>query len=350
MQTYLLTRHQFIAALRNEKRRADRSKLPLSVVLFKLNGKGGGNGKEAGKLLELIHQHTRETDIKGWVDDHTLGLLLPVTNEDGANRYIRKIAEKNGNLFYSVMAQSYPDHLFEQLLHSTESAPDLFPLSLDDSPPSKRFQRITKRMIDIVGSLAGLIIFSPLMLLTAMAIKLTSPGPIIFKQSRFGMRGRPFPFYKFRSMRSGVDERVHREYVEKLIKGELEQINQGNGEKPLYKLKNDGRITPIGRWIRKMSVDELPQLINVLEGEMSLVGPRPPIPYEVEKYEPWHLRRILEVKPGMTGLWQVEGRSQTSFDDMVRLDLKYAIHWSVGLDLRILLRTVKAVIRHEGAL
>jgi lipopolysaccharide/colanic/teichoic acid biosynthesis glycosyltransferase len=147
-----------------------------------------------------------------------------------------------------------------------------------------------------------------------------------------------------------VDDQVHREYVNNLIKGNLEKINQGDGKEPLYKMKSDARITKIGKIIRKLSIDELPQFFNVLKGEMSLVGPRPPIPYEVEKYEPWHLRRILEVKPGITGLWQVGGRSTTSFDDMVRLDLRYVQTWSFWLDLKILLKTVRAVIRPKGAL
>jgi len=146
------------------------------------------------------------------------------------------------------------------------------------------------------------------------------------------------------------DDRIHREYVTNLIKGNLDKINKGDEEKPLYKMIDDPRITPVGKIIRKTSIDELPQFFNVLKGEMSLVGPRPPIPYEVEKYEPWHLRRILEVKPGITGLWQVDGRSKTSFDDMVRLDLRYVQNWSLWLDLKILLKTVKAVIWSKGAL
>jgi lipopolysaccharide/colanic/teichoic acid biosynthesis glycosyltransferase len=129
----------------------------------------------------------------------------------------------------------------------------------------------------------------------------------------------------------------------------MELINQGGLEEPLFKMKDDQRITSIGKIIRKLSIDELPQFWNVLRGEMSLVGPRPPLPYEVEKYEPWHLRRILEVKSGMTGLWQVDGRSKTSFDDMVRLDLKYALSWSLWLDIKILLKTMRAVIRPSGA-
>ena len=146
-----------------------------------------------------------------------------------------------------------------------------------------------------------------------------------------------------------VDDRVHREYVTNLIKGEHEKINQGDEEKPLYKMKSDPRVTPVGKIIRKTSIDELPQFFNVLKGEMSLVGPRPPLPYEVEKYEPWHLRRILEVKPGITGLWQVNGRSKTSFDDMVRMDLRYVQSWSLWLDIKILIKTVREVIRPNGA-
>ena len=147
-----------------------------------------------------------------------------------------------------------------------------------------------------------------------------------------------------------TDDQIHRTYVESLIKGKLEEINQGEKEKPLYKIKTDPRVTGIGKIIRKLSIDELPQLYNVLKGEMSLVGPRPPLPYEVEKYESWHLRRILEVKPGITGLWQVDGRSKTSFDDMVRLDLRYAQNWNIGLDLKILAKTVRAVLKPTGAL
>ncbi len=204
--------------------------------------------------------------------------------------------------------------------------------------------------MDVVGALVGIILFSPFMLITAIAVKMTSQGPIIFKQYRFGKEGIRFPFYKFRSMYWDTDDNIHREYVTNLINGEIEKINQGDEEVPLYKMKSDPRITWVGKIIRKTSMDELPQFFNVLKGEMSLVGPRPPLPYEVEKYKPWHLRRILEVKPGITGLWQVDGRSTTSFDEMVRLDLRYAQNWSVWLDIKILFKTVRAIIRPNGAL
>jgi exopolysaccharide biosynthesis polyprenyl glycosylphosphotransferase len=203
--------------------------------------------------------------------------------------------------------------------------------------------------MDIIGSIVGLLLFSPIMLIAALAIKVTSRGPVFFTQNRFGQKGVRFPFYKFRSMLQNTDDQIHREYVTNLIKGDLERINQGGEEGPLYKMKSDPRITKVGKIIRKTSIDELPQFFNVLKGEMSLVGPRPPIPYEVEKYEPWHLRRILEVKPGITGLWQVDGRSKTSFDDMVRLDLRYVQSWSLWLDIKILLKTIRAVIRPDGA-
>jgi lipopolysaccharide/colanic/teichoic acid biosynthesis glycosyltransferase len=187
------------------------------------------------------------------------------------------------------------------------------------------------------------------MLATAIAVAASSPGPIIFKQKRVGRHGKPFVFYKFRSMQHNNDDRIHQEFVTSLIKGEHEQVDQGDGVKPLYKLKADPRITPVGRVIRKTSLDELPQLFNVLKGDMSLVGPRPPLPYEVEKYQSWHLRRILEARPGITGLWQVEGRSKTTFDEMVRLDLRYTRLCSLALDLKLLALTVRAVVKDEGA-
>ncbi len=151
-------------------------------------------------------------------------------------------------------------------------------------------------------------------------------------------------------MRWKADEKIHKEYVEKLITGEASNVNQGDADKPLYKLKDDQRITRVGKFIRKTSIDELPQLFNVLKGDMSLVGPRPPIPYEVQKYKPWYLRRVLEMRPGITGLWQVEGRSRTTFDEMVRLDVRYIRNWSFWLDLKILVKTVKVVLRQSGAL
>jgi exopolysaccharide biosynthesis polyprenyl glycosylphosphotransferase len=346
----ILSKSEFIDRLRIEKRRADRSKSPLSIALLSLQKSERSDDTPVREFLKTLQKNTRETDIKGWVDHESIGLILPDTDERGAQRYVEKITNGNGHIEVSVITGTYPDQLFQKLLTGEGDRPDFFPLDLDETMKPHGFQFVFKRVMDIAGGCVGLILFSPILFLTAISVKITSPGPIIFKQSRFGRKGIQFPFYKFRSMYSNADDQIHRHYVTNLIKGELQEINQGDGERPLYKMKSDPRITPIGKIIRKTSIDELPQFLNVLKGEMSLVGPRPPLPYEVEKYEPWHLRRILEVKPGITGLWQVDGRSSTSFDDMVRLDLRYVRTWSLWLDIKILLKTVKAVLRPQGAL
>lgn len=225
-------------------------------------------------------------------------------------------------------------------------------LALGSSLPLTRYWghcRVgAKRAIDIAGSIVALVFFSPLMLLVAAGIKLTSPGPVFYKQKRIGYQGRQFTFFKFRSMHVDTNDRTHRDFVKKLIKGDADETNHGTESSPLYKMKNDPRITPIGRLLRRTSLDELPQFWNVLKGDMSLVGPRPPLPYEVREYQNWHYRRVLEVNPGITGLWQVSGRSRTTFDEMVRMDIYYARHWSIGMDLKILAKTIKAVFAFEG--
>ncbi|MBZ5634713.1 MAG: exopolysaccharide biosynthesis polyprenyl glycosylphosphotransferase [Acidobacteriia bacterium] len=204
----------------------------------------------------------------------------------------------------------------------------------------RKISLFAKRSLDIAGSSLALIVGAPVFGAIAVAVKLSSKGPVLFQQQRVGQYGKRFTFLKFRSMYVANDHAIHEEFVKTLIAG---------AEKPVYKLTNDPRITPIGRFLRRTSLDELPQFLNVLRGEMSLVGPRPPIPYEVEVYDIWHRRRLLEVKPGITGLWQVMGRSRTKFDDMVRLDLQYARSWSVWLDLKILWRTPRAVFMGDGA-
>jgi lipopolysaccharide/colanic/teichoic acid biosynthesis glycosyltransferase len=197
----------------------------------------------------------------------------------------------------------------------------------------------------VSATVAGGIVLLPLLLLIAALIKLTSPGPVLFKQERLGLRGRKFQLFKFRSMYTDTDDRAHREYVEALIKGTLPEAE--SGKKKVYKIVNDPRITPLGRFLRASSLDELPQLWNVLRGEMSLVGPRPCLPYEWELYQDWQRSR-LEVLPGITGLWQVCGRSQVPFEEMVLLDLHYIANWSLGLDFTLLARTVPVVFRRSG--
>jgi lipopolysaccharide/colanic/teichoic acid biosynthesis glycosyltransferase len=203
--------------------------------------------------------------------------------------------------------------------------------------------------MDIVGSASALILLAPVFLILAIIIKRTSKGPVFFRQQRVGRFGAPFMFVKFRSMCVSNDAGIHKEYVRKFIAGKAEPASNGGNQQVVYKITNDPRVTWIGKFMRRTSLDELPQFWNVLKGEMSLVGPRPPIPYEIEAYDIWHRRRLLEAKPGITGLWQVYGRSKTTFDEMVRLDLQYSRTWSFLLDVKILFLTPRAVFSGNGA-
>jgi len=198
------------------------------------------------------------------------------------------------------------------------------------------YKRHGKRTIDVLGSVVGLLLFVPFLPFVALAIKLTTPGPILYRSIRLGKGGRPFVFYKFRSMVDGAHE----------SRNFIQHLNEAEG--PVFKIANDPRVTRVGRFLRRTSIDELPQLLNVLRGDMSLVGPRPPIPEEVEKYEPWQKRR-LDVKPGITCLWQISGRSKLGFNEWMRLDIQYIQHQSFLLDQKILLRTLPAVISRDGA-
>ncbi|HET6352015.1 MAG TPA: sugar transferase [Coriobacteriia bacterium] len=197
-------------------------------------------------------------------------------------------------------------------------------------------RRLAKRTFDLVVTSAIVLAGMPVWLLVAAAIKLESPGPVFYRQTRIGRGGREFGMYKFRSMRSDADA----------VLAQLAEHNEASG--PLFKMKHDPRITRVGKWLRKFSIDEFPQLINVLKGEMSLVGPRPPLPSETGQYNDYHWRR-MEVPPGMTGLWQVSGRSSLTFEEMIRLDLFYIENWSVAFDLSLIARTIPAVLFARGA-
>jgi exopolysaccharide biosynthesis polyprenyl glycosylphosphotransferase len=200
-----------------------------------------------------------------------------------------------------------------------------------------------KRGFDVmVGSLV-LALASPALLISALAIRIFDGRPVLFRQQRVGVRGAPFEMLKLRTMRVAADDSTHREYARHWI----EDGSAPGGEDKVFKLTRDNRITPVGRILRRFSLDELPQLINVIRGEMSLIGPRPALPYEVESYQPWHLGR-LEGAPGITGLWQVSGRNQLSFDEMVKLDVKYLQEWTLGCDLRILALTLPTMLRGGG--
>jgi exopolysaccharide biosynthesis polyprenyl glycosylphosphotransferase len=230
---------------------------------------------------------------------------------------------------------------------NTSGNPTFYPDLLHENHV-KKLPFLLKRIMDVVGSGLAITAAAPVLCVIAVLVKLTSKGPVLFKQERLGQFGEKFTFLKFRSMHVNNDLRIHQEFMKRLISGEHEGSDDPAG-KPVYKMKNDPRVTRIGKFLRRTSLDELPQFFNVLRGDMSLVGPRPPLAYEYEEYDVWHRRRVLEIKPGITGLWQVRGRSRVRFDDMVRLDLQYARGWSLWLDVQILAETPRAVLFGEGA-
>ena len=214
--------------------------------------------------------------------------------------------------------------------------------------PLSEAERLVKRISDIVISAAAIVLSAPVWIAISILVKLDSRGAVLFRQERVGMDGRIFLCYKFRTMHAGADENLHREAYRKNIEG-MEEANAGDDRNPVFgKVRNDPRVTKIGKFLRRTSLDELPQFLNVLRGEMSVVGARPPIPYEVVEYDLKHRRR-LDMKPGITGLWQVSGRNRLTFEEMVKIDLYYIENWSLWLDLKIILLTLPAVLRGDGA-
>jgi lipopolysaccharide/colanic/teichoic acid biosynthesis glycosyltransferase len=213
------------------------------------------------------------------------------------------------------------------------------------SPGVERLDRVAKRAMDVLLANCMLLAFSPLMLVIALMIRLTSPGPVLFRQVRVGYWQSPFVMLKFRTMHQGIDDVIHRSYVTAMLNG---QAAPADAERGIYKLTRDPRVTSIGRFLRKTSLDELPQLINVLRGEMSLVGPRPVLPWEAKLFKPWDRVRFA-VRPGITGLWQVTGRNALTMQEALHLDVEYALRRTIVLDLIILFRTIPSVLLKRGA-
>ncbi len=282
--------------------------------------------------------------------------LPEAIRDSGANEVIIADPQVNGDALFEVMMRCgrrrgvefrIAPSLFNCLPRKTEiDQIGVLPMIRLFREPLSSGARILKRTSDLIISALAITLLFPLWLLIALLIKLDSRGPIFYTQERVGMDGRLFLLYKFRTMTAGADPELHREYQRAFIAGRAE-ANLGDEQKPTYKLFADPRITRVGKVLRKISVDEVPQLWNVLLGDMSVVGPRPPIPYEVEAYELWHRKR-LDMKPGLTGLWQVSGRNRLPFEEMVRLDLFYIENWSLLLDLKIILRTSFVILGREG--
>ena len=357
----ILAEQALHAMLTLERRRAERSGKPFVLMLLDAHAvpKQGHGGSFIQDLKSVVCDATRETDLIGWYEEGViLAVIFTEINVEGKS----PITE----VLHSKVVAALRENLDPRLAAKLVITAHLFPESWNGERPDriadvklypefsrknggKRLPLIVKRVIDIAGSSALLLVLSPLLAAIAAAIKLTSKGPVIFKQERFGQFGKRFSCLKFRTMSTDNDPKIHREFVHKFIAGKTDAAEGDEAEPGVYKITNDPRVTPVGRFLRKTSLDELPQFINVLRGEMSLVGPRPPVPYEFEVYDHWHRRRVLEVKPGVTGLWQVSGRSRTCFDDMVRLDLRYSQSWSLWLDLKILIATPRAVFTSDGA-
>jgi lipopolysaccharide/colanic/teichoic acid biosynthesis glycosyltransferase len=357
----LLHEDAFVSMLYLERRRAERTQKRFVLVLVDLCSVkvDGEKIRNVQKMVAEISNATRETDIIGWyVENGIIGVigteLGDATPELIQKRFLEKmrLAFEQGIGKEKASGISVSFHFFPEDIgdadqdHSANIA--LYP-ELTRREERKKFALGLKRAIDIVGSAAALIILSPVWLIIAAAIKWTSKGPVLFCQERLGQYGKKFMVFKFRSMRTDCDSKIHEEYVNQFISGKVDGNESSGSQKPVFKIQRDPRVTRVGQFLRKTSLDELPQFWNVLIGDMSLVGPRPPVAYEYRAYNVWHRRRVLEIKPGITGLWQVEGRSRIRFDDMVRLDLKYARTWSIWLDLKILLQTPGAVVTGDGA-
>jgi lipopolysaccharide/colanic/teichoic acid biosynthesis glycosyltransferase len=346
----------FLEMLRLERKRTERCRRPFLLMLLDLSGFTDISERReiARKTVCRLCPLTRETDIKGWYKhDSVFGVIFIEINDIDPEFLKRKVYGDLGAVLLAeelkkivITTYVFPEPAGKQ---GEDNSADLA-LYPDSSRRSSRKGRfIIKRVVDVIGSIFGLIIFSPLFLLIALCIKLTSEGPVFFRQERIGRYRKKFIFLKFRTMYINNNPNIHREFVTDFICGKDCRTTGGEGRERVYKIKDDPRITPVGKFLRKTSLDELPQFYNVLKGDMSLVGPRPPIHYEYERFDIWHRQRVMEVKPGITGLWQVRGRSSTTFDDMVRLDIKYIREWSLWLDIKIMLQTPLVVVMGKGA-
>ncbi len=351
----VIDEHHFVRMLRVERKRTERSGKPFMLVLVESEDEFSSY-ELLGGVIGALESSSRETDSLGWYQTGSiLGLLfteLGTSDPSVLEMIFEKLAATLRSRIGAEDAEKirvtyhiYPENIDDRTKGSADIR--LYP-DLPRQAASRKASYIAKRVLDVMGSLFAILLLSPVFLALAAIIKFTSKGPVLFRQTRIGQYGKPFTFLKFRSMHANNNSKIHEEYVKKLISGKGE-LKQADGKAGCFKLTNDPRITPIGRFIRKTSLDELPQFFNVLSGEMSLVGPRPPVPYEYEAYDVWHRHRMMEVKPGITGLWQVKGRSRTTFDEMVRMDLNYASNWSILTDLKILIQTPIAVVSGDGA-
>ena len=323
---------EFSYLLKKERIRADRANSLFSVVLFHFSTSENPNTIKT--LISKFQHSVREIDYIGWHDQKTIGIILPQTSSFGAKQFLSHVKEYVVKFNYTEEIISYPvNNSLGGKSSSVESDNDKTKdlLINDFSMPIP----LWKKILDKVGSIGGLLFFSPLFILLAIYIRIVSPGPVFYCQTRIGYKGREFKFWKFRTMHVNTKTDSHKKYLKTLI----------NSNTPMAKLdeRNDPRIIPGGRILRKACLDEIPQIFNILKGDMSLVGPRPCIPYEAEEYLRWHKYRF-DINPGLTGLWQVSGKNKLTFKQMIRLDIKYSQNMSFLLDIRIILATIPAIL------
>jgi len=351
----------FSSIINRERDRSDRTGQGFSLVIFEV-GNGKTRSDSARNLVPILIHRVRSTDAIGWLEDGRIGVILPHTTTERAWKFVANVRKAcNGNALPECVVYAYPaswipgDEDFpRQDSRSRRKIPEPEGIEAAESrfsclPPPDRTRPIDalepdvlfqvplwKRAIDIAGSVLALLLLSPLLLAVPILIKIVSPGPVLFRQNRVGYRGRTFTIWKFRTMHVNADPTPHRDYVQGLI---------ANGD-CMTKLDNgkDRRIIPFGNLLRATGIDELPQLVNVFLGDMSLVGPRPCLSYEVQEYSPWQMRRFDAV-PGLTGLWQVSGKNRTTFKEMMRLDIGYAKKRAFLLDMIIFLKTIPAIVR-----
>ena len=371
----------FRTSILRERRRVDRNQHMLSLLLFNI-GDPEANSVAEQYLAHILTNRIRSTDEVGWFDSKHIGIILPYTSTGGAHKLADDICEavtpKASILEYTV--HTYPSNWFPdgggppaqfeivdlppKRKAITSQSPSLpakhaqegncisttSPLSSDVTRGCRALPQaiepfflqplpIWKRIVDVLGALFGLVVLSPLLILVALIIKVCYGGPVIFKQQRVGYLGRIFTMCKFRTMKEGAENSLHQQYMSSLINC----ANAESSAKAMTKLDSDLPVTGFGRILRATSVDELPQLINVLCGDMTLIGPRPPTIYEVENYLRWYCERFGTV-PGMTGLWQVSGKNKLTFLEMIRLDIRYVRGLSLWLDIMILLKTPLVIV------
>jgi lipopolysaccharide/colanic/teichoic acid biosynthesis glycosyltransferase len=351
----------FSSIIHRERDRSDRTGQGFSLVIFEV-GNGKNRSDSVRNLVPILTHRIRSTDAIGWLEDGRIGVILPHTTTERAWKFVANVRNAfNGNAPPECVVYAYPsswvpgDEQFPpqdsrsrrktpgpEEIDASGSRSSCLPCEnrtrpIDALEPYLLFQiPLWKRAIDIAGSVLALILLSPLLLAVPILIKIVSPGPVLFRQDRVGYRGKVFTIWKFRTMHVNADTTPHRDYVQGLI----------NNEKIMTKLDNgkDHRIIPFGNLLRATGIDELPQLVNVFLGDMSLVGPRPCLSYEAQEFSPWQMRRFDAV-PGLTGLWQVSGKNRTTFKEMMRLDIGYAKKRAFRLDMIIFLKTIPAIVR-----